>query len=100
MGDTLKVACIQMNSGADIQKNLNAAADLIRMAASEGANFIATPEVTDQVISNRAEKIDLMLSEAEHPGVQYFCDLAQELKVSILIGSMCIKVKNDKMVIK
>ena len=50
------------------------------------------------MISNRAEKIDLMLSEADHPGVPFFCGLAQELGIHLLIGSMCIKIAGDKMV--
>ena len=98
MSTKIKVACVQMNSGSDIQKNLEQAGEYIRMAAKDGAKFIATPEVTDQVISNRAEKIDLMLSEADHPGVPFFCGLAKELDIDLLVGSMCIKIANDKMV--
>lgn len=98
MGEVLKVACVQMNSGSDIHKNLEQAGEFIRLAAADGAEFIATPEVSDQVISNRAEKMDLMLSEADHPGLPFFCGLAQELKINLLIGSMCIKIAGDKMV--
>ncbi|MFN3700280.1 MAG: carbon-nitrogen hydrolase family protein [Alphaproteobacteria bacterium] len=94
----LIAACIQLNSGADIAENLKAAGELIRQAAAQGARFIATPEVTDQVISNRAEKIDQMLSEADHPGLAYFSALAKELGVYLLIGSMCIRIAEDKMV--
>lgn len=94
----VKAACIQLNSGADILKNLDVAGGFIREAAAKGARFIATPEVTDQVISNRAEKIDQMLGEDEHPGLPYFSALAKELGVSILIGSMCIKIAADRMV--
>lgn len=98
MDTKLTAACIQLNSGADIAANLEAAGDLIRKAAADGARFIATPEVTDQVISNRAEKIDQMLSEDDHPGLPYFSALAKALRVHILIGSMCIKISSDKMV--
>lgn len=98
MGVNFKAACIQLNSGSDISKNLEIAGEFIREAAAKGARFIATPEVTDQVISNRAEKIDQMLGEGEHPGLPYFSALAKELGVSILIGSMCIKIAADRMV--
>jgi predicted amidohydrolase len=94
----LIAACIQLNSGADIAENLKAAGNFIRQAAAQGARFIATPEVTDQVISNRAEKIDQMLSEADHPGLPFFSALAKELGVYLLIGSMCIRIAEDKMV--
>lgn len=94
----IKAACIQLNSGSDIAKNLDIAGGFVREAAAKGASFIATPEVTDQVISNRAEKIDQMLGEDEHPGLPYFGALAKELGVTILIGSMCIKIASDRMV--
>tara|TARA_B100002003_G_C14027809_1_gene495496 strand:- start:155 stop:982 length:828 start_codon:yes stop_codon:yes gene_type:complete len=98
MSEKLHVACVQMNSGPNIEINLQEAEKYIREAAGHGSKLIATPEVTDQVISNRAEKIDQMLSENEHPGLPFFSGLARELKVYLLIGSMCIKVANDKMV--
>ncbi len=98
MGNKIKVACVQLDSGSDIQGNLDVAGAFIREAAAKGASFIATPEVTDQVISNRAEKIDQMLSEDEHPGLPYFTALAKELKVTLLIGSMCIKIESEKIV--
>lgn len=94
----IKAACIQLNSGADIADNLQSAGAFIREAAAQGATFITTPEVTDQVISNRADKIDQMLAEDEHPGVPFFCDLAKELGINLLIGSMCIKIASDRMV--
>jgi deaminated glutathione amidase len=94
----VKAACIQINSGADISENLNSMGGFIREAAAKGATFITTPEVSDQVISNRAEKIDQMLSEEEHPGIPYVCNLAKELGVTLLIGSMCIKIASDRMV--
>lgn len=96
MSTKIKVACVQMNSGSDIHQNLEQADEFIRSAAADGAGFIATPEVTDQVISNRAEKMDLMLSEADHPGLPFFCGLAQELKIHLLIGSMCIKIAGTR----
>ncbi|MDH5723154.1 MAG: carbon-nitrogen hydrolase family protein [Alphaproteobacteria bacterium] len=96
MAETMKVACIQMNSGADIRKNLDVAADLIREAASKGAEFILTPEITDQVVSNRAEKLDKTYTQEDHPGVAAFADMAKELSVHLLIGSMVVKVTADK----
>lgn len=85
-----------MNSGADILKNLEVASDLIREAAGQGAEFILTPEVTDQVISHRAEKLDETYTQEDHPCVAAFSALAKELSVPLSIGSMCIKVSDDK----
>lgn len=92
----MKVAVIQLASGPNIQENLFRTGEFIRAAAAEGAELVATPEITDQVISNRADKIDEALTESEHPGVKFFAELAKELGIHILIGSMCIKVADKK----
>lgn len=92
----IKAACIQLSSGADIQQNIDAAAELIREAASRGATLIQTPEITDQVVSNRAEKMDQAFGEEMHPGLPFFSLLAAELGVTLIIGSMCIKVADDR----
>ena len=42
----MRVAAIQMRSGAQIEPNLEAAEALIRSAAEQGASFVATPEMT------------------------------------------------------
>ena len=96
MSDVIKAACIQMDSGPLINPNLDRAEALIRQAAAQGATFIATPEITDQVISNRAEAIESTYAQSDHPGVPRFAALAKELAVDLLIGSMCIKVADDK----
>ncbi len=93
----MRVAAIQMTSLGSIEENLRAAETLIRRAAEQGAVFIATPEVTDQVIANRAEKIAEHFTQDQHPGVPFFSDLAKELKVTLLIGSMCVRVDEAKL---
>ena len=47
MVDDVKVACIQMNSGPEIEKNLIQAGGLIEAAARDGAEFILSPENSD-----------------------------------------------------
>lgn len=92
----LKAACIQLNSGPDIEGNIRAAAVLIREAAGQGAKLIATPEVTDQVISNRAERIGETHTEETHPGIPFFAKLAAELNIHLLIGSMIVRISEGK----
>lgn len=91
MSETLKAACIQMDGGPDIDANLNDAAALIREAAGQGASLIATPEITDQVISNRAERLDETHDEDSHPGLPFFSALAKNLNIHLLIGSMIVR---------
>jgi len=43
----LRVACVQMQSGVEIAPNIAVASDLIRDAAGQGAQLVATPEMTN-----------------------------------------------------
>ena len=49
MPNPLTVACVQCTSGPDITENLNTLDGYIRDAAGQGAQFIATPENSDQM---------------------------------------------------
>jgi nitrilase len=44
MADTLRVACVQMNAGADKAANLEKAERLVARAASTGADVVVLPE--------------------------------------------------------
>lgn len=96
MPDTLRVACVQMTSGIDIAENLDAAARFIREAAQAGATIIMTPENTCHIRHPASEKIKSTRSMDEHIGVPYFSDLARELGITLLIGSMAVK-QGDKL---
>ena len=43
----LRAACIQMRSTPDVAPNIESSCALIRAAVAEGAQFIATPEMTN-----------------------------------------------------
>lgn len=93
----LKAACVQMNSGPDIAPNLVQAESLIREAAAAGARFIMTPENTCHMRFPTEQKRDSALFQNEHPGVPLFADLAAELGVTLVIGSMTIKTEREKL---
>ncbi len=94
MADLLKVACVQMTSGADIKQNLEDAASLIREAASRGAEFIATPENTCHM--RPIDGKPSIISEDDHIGISFFATLAKELDIVLLIGSMLVKSLDGK----
>jgi len=93
---TVKVACVQLTSGPDIAENLKTAEAYIREAASEGAVFIATPENTCQMRKPDRAKLENAPCEEDHPGIPLFSDLARELGVWLLIGSLSVKLADDK----
>lgn len=95
---SVTIACVQMNSGSDIQENLVSAAKLISAAAKDGAELICTPENTDFMCETAAETLQTAKDAEAHPGIPFFSVLAKELGVWILIGSMKIKVSDTKVV--
>lgn len=95
---SVKVACIQLSSGPDIEENLKQSGNLIREAAKDECTFIATPENTDFIGENSAKTIETALEANKHPGIPFYSFLAKELSIWLLIGSMKIKV-NDRAVV-
>lgn len=91
----VKVACIQLTSGPDVKQNIVQAAELIRQAADKGAALVATPENTDLIRHPATHKISDALPEHTHEGVRLFGDLAEELNIWLLIGSMAIRAKGE-----
>ncbi len=97
MAESVHVACVQLNSGPEIEPNLDNAARLIIQAAQDGADFIATPENTDFMAETPKLALETALDTENHPGVKFFSSLANKLSVTLLIGSMKIKVSETKM---
>jgi len=87
----LRLACIQLNSGADIQSNIEAASDLIRRAAEDGAQLVATPEMTHILQRSPRKLFAAIKTQDEDLGVKAFSGLARELNIDLLIGSLAIK---------
>jgi len=80
-----KIALAQINSTADLDKNLQTALELVREAKKKGASLIAFPEsflflgVAEETYKNLAEPLD-------GPMVTRFSALAKELGIHILMG--------------
>ena len=79
-----------MRSGIEASANIAAASELVRAAAGDGARFIATPEMT-HLLQRDPDSLrrDVQSMDAD-AGVQAFSDLAAELSVHLLIGSLAI----------
>ncbi len=97
MAKSLSIACVQMTSSPDMDDNLKRVEILIREAAKQGASFIATPENTCQICYPAEKTLDNVYTQENHPGVKLFATLAAELNVNLLIGSVSIKGKGNKL---
>ena len=91
-----KAACIQLRSSGDVAENIRVTSDLVREAAGQGARFIATPENTNIMARDNRAKLAATFDEAHDPSLPAFAALARELKVWLSIGSLHIKVSEDK----
>jgi predicted amidohydrolase len=88
---TVKIALIQTNSGRDIAPNLAAVGDQVREAAARGARFVLTPENVAMLEPVRTQALDKAAPEATHPAIPAFADLARDLGIHLLAGSLAIK---------
>jgi len=89
------VGLVQTSSGDELAPNIAAAAELIRRAAGEGADFVLTPENTTMITSGRERILAQAAPEESHPAVPAFAELAQELGVWLLIGSLSIRLDEE-----
>lgn len=90
-------ACIQLNSSENIQDNLAVTEKMIREAAAKGAKLIVTPENTCHILTPSIQKLKTAVAADVHPAIKQFSALALELGVWILIGSIAVKISDDKL---
>jgi predicted amidohydrolase len=92
----LRVACVQLRSGDDVQENVALASAFIRKAAKDGAVFIATPENTTLMAPDGGAKLERSFTEKDDVALPAFAALAAELGIWLLVGSLAIKVSDTK----
>jgi predicted amidohydrolase len=85
-----------MTSGREPAANVEAAGAFIREAAAAGAALIMTPETTNMMEPRRRLMFEKARPEVEDPAVAAFAALAAELQVWLLIGSLVVKIAEDK----
>ncbi len=93
---TFTAACIQLNSGREIEPNIRAATDLVRRARDAGADLIMTPEVSDMIEPRRALRLEKARDEASHEMLAAFRDLARETGAHLLLGSIMLREVEDE----
>jgi len=93
---SFKAACIQLNSGRDIEPNIRAAAELVRRARDAGAELIMTPEVSDMIEPKRALRLEKARDEAAHPMLAAFRELARETGAYLLLGSIIVRFGGEE----
>ena len=93
-----RVACIQMCSGLTPAANIDDVSDLIRQAAGDGATLVATPEMTNVIEAKRDRLLGKIGRQEDDASVKRLGDLAAELKITLLVGSVALREANGKLV--
>jgi deaminated glutathione amidase len=93
----VKAALIQLCSGRDMTRNIADASSLIREAARQGAEFVATPEMTNILETDRDRLRGLVRPEGEDASVRAFAELARDLRLWLLAGSFALKGPGPKL---
>jgi predicted amidohydrolase len=94
---TFKAAAIQMRSGTDPQRNAADLEKLVRDAASQGATYIQTPEMTGAIVRDREARNALFTTQDRDPIATASTRLAAELGIFLHIGSNAILRADGKL---
>jgi predicted amidohydrolase len=95
MTDILNLALIQTRTPATPAAALDHARPLILQAATNGAQFILLPECANLMEARKEHKALVVTTEAEDVFIKGVRELAQSLRVEILIGSAIVKSEID-----
>ncbi len=87
---------VQLRTGKSIDANIENAVALIRDARKRGADYIQTPEMTNLMEQGSDGLFASIVEEERDLTLAALRALARELKVHLHIGSLAIKVSNDK----
>jgi predicted amidohydrolase len=93
---TFKAAMIQMRSGLTPAANIDDAARLIGEAKSASAGYVLTPEMTNILAAKREQLFAVIVEEEKDTSLAAMRELARKLGIYIHIGSLAIKLSNDR----
>lgn len=87
---------VQMRSGRDPEANLTQACRFIGEAADAGARLVATPEMTSLLETKSRDLFAKVKDEVDNEALPMFRSLASRRGLWLVIGSLPIKVSDDK----
>ena len=87
----MKAALVQLTSSDDPVANLPRTVDLIAEAASQGAGFVLTPEVTNCLSQDRTHQARVLQHEADDITLVGLREAAIRHGVWLSIGSLALK---------
>src|ERR1700754_1280105 len=89
-------AMVQMRTSLSPEASFKQAESLIREAASQGADYVQTPEVSNLIQKNRKALFELLAPEDEDLSLKACRELARELQIYLHIGSLAIRATPER----
>jgi len=86
----MRVGLVQLNASDMPLDNLAITEGMIREAVAGGAEFVATPEVTNIISTSRSHQKQVLNAEADDPTLSRLRAVAADLKITLLIGSLAV----------
>jgi predicted amidohydrolase len=90
----MRAALVQLCASDDPIENLDRARARLKEAASLGAEFVLTPEVTNCVSASRSRQQEVLCAESDDPTLAALRQDAQSLGLWLLIGSLALKTSD------
>jgi predicted amidohydrolase len=87
----MRVALVQLNVSDDPVANLATTLDMVAQAARGGAQFVLTPECTNNLSSNRDHQRAVLCHEEDDPTLEALRAAAHQHGLWLLIGSLGVK---------
>src|SRR3954447_5614614 len=95
---TFTAAMVQMRTGLLPEPSLEQGTKLIRQAASQGADYVLTPEVSNMMQLNRKALFERLAPEQDDLSLKAYRALAAELKIHLHIGSLALRASPERAV--
>ncbi len=89
-------AMVQMRTSLSPEKSFDQAAELIRHAKTQGADYVQTPEVSNLIQKNRDGLFGLLHPEDADPSLKSYRALAAELEIYVHVGSLAVLATPDR----
>jgi predicted amidohydrolase len=91
----MKVAALQLCASDDPTANLDMTLPMVQQAAEMGAQFIATPEVTNCVSSSRRHQNDVLSLQERDETLAELRAASNQFGVWISVGSLALKLPDE-----
>ena len=95
--DTVRIACLQTNSGNDFDANLATLTEMTREAAAGGAKFVFSPEYVLMMDGSGRTMREKALKGDGEPTLSTLTALSRELGIWQLVGSLTLMSDDGRM---